>query len=321
MKKSISAFKTYLDELEKQMKAAAKQPNPAFGLFLADARTPAFRLEGLARLYAGLHDKKLFSKLNKQVKRLEDGLGEIDHYAVLEKEFAPDTNVPVHIKDYFRQKAEEKTAQLNKLLKKEKWLGGGRVKAVKATLKTAKWMAPGQEIQSITDYYKKEVAKIDSFIRDCVFDDMENDVHELRRKVRWLSIYAMALQGKTKLAADKKKPEAHLKKYLLPKIIHSPFNKIVASGELKSHVTFRKNYFLALSWLIAELGRIKDDGLRIMALTEAYMHTESLTAKEAMKKTRKALGNQYPATETLLKKAADISKKFVAEGNLKKLVV
>ncbi len=321
MKKSASAFNTYLEEIGKHIKKASKQPNPAFGLYLADARTPAFRLEGLARLYARLHDKKYFSKLNKQVKQLEDGLGVVDHYTVLEKEFAPNAKVPVTVKNYFAQKAAEGAALLNTVLKKEKWVTGERIRSVKEKLKDIKWLSLQNEVKAITDFYKNEAGNIQKFISESAFDDMENDVHELRRKLRWLSIYAMALQGRVKLVADKKATPAHLKKYLTPKIIHSPFNKIEASPGLKHHVTLDKNYFLALSWMIAELGQIKDDGLRIMALAEAFMHTESIPEKEALQQTYAALGPQYPTIETLLKRSATLSRNFIKEGNLGKLVL
>lgn len=321
MKKSASAFKTYLNELKQQIKKADQLPNPAFGLYLADARTPAFRLEGLARLYATLHDKKFFSKLNKQAKQLEDGLGAVDHYTVLEKEFAPNAKVPIEIKTFFAVKADEVSEQLNKTLRKEKWLDGGRIKSVKENLKEIEWLSQKDEIASITAFYKKETAAISAYIQDCKFTDMENDVHELRRKLRWLSIYATALQGKVALVETEETSPAFLKKYLTPKVVNSPFNKIVASPKLKRHVQLNKNYFLALSWMIAELGSIKDDGLRIMALTEALTYGEAVSEKQALKKAYTILGPKYPTTEALLKKSATISKTFLKEGILEKLVL
>lgn len=321
MKKSASAFKVYLDEIGKHVKKASKQPNPAFGLYLSDARTPAFRLEGLARLYARLHDKKYFSKLNKQIKQLEDGLGVVDHYTALEKEFAPNAKVPVAVKNYFAQKAGEGSVLLNTVLKKEKWLSGERIRTIKQKLKDVQWLQLQSETEAITDFYRKETASITAFISGSAFDDMENDVHELRRKLRWLSIYAAALQGRVKLVAGKKAAPAHLKKYLTPKIIHSPFNKIEASPGLKHYVMLDKNYFLALSWMIAELGQIKDDGLRIMALAEAFMHTEAIPEKAALKKTYAVLGAKYPTIETLLKRSATLSRNFIKEGNLEKLAL
>ncbi len=305
--------------MKKQIKKAGNQPNPAFGLYLGDARTPAFRLEGLARMYANLHDKKFFSRLSKQVKQFEDGLGEVDHYTVLEKEFTPNTKVPVEIKNYFAEKANTASEQLNKVLRKEKWLNGEKIKSMKEGLKSVEWMSQKDEINAITGFYKKEITGIAAFIRGCTFTDMENDVHELRRKLRWLSIYAGALQGKVALVDEKSTPD-FLKKYLTPQIVQSPFNKIVASPEFKRHVQLNKGYFLALSWIIAELGRIKDNGLRIMALTEAFMHTASVPEKEALKRTYAVLGAQYPTTEVLLKRSAAISKTFLKEGNLERLL-
>ncbi len=321
MKKSVSAFTCYLDAIGQHVKKASKLPNPAFGLYMADARTPAFRLEGLARLYARMHNKKYFGKLNKQIKQLEDGLGVIDHYTALEKEFAPHIKVPVGVKEYFAQKATQGSLLLNDVLKEEKWFAGERVRLIKKKLGDIAWLPLQKEVKAITDVYNKEIRSITRFITRSAFDDMENDVHELRRKLRWLSIYAMALQGRVRLVNDEKPVPGYLKKYLTPAIIDSPFNKIEASPDLKRHVKLDKNHFLALSWMIAELGRIKDEGLRVMALAEGFGYTENLKEQDALEKVYTVLAPGTPTLEDLLKRAAGLSRSFIEEGNLERLVL
>ena len=51
-------FNLYLDQLERLLLEAGKQPDAALYLYQNGARTPLFMLEGLAKLYSGLHNKK-----------------------------------------------------------------------------------------------------------------------------------------------------------------------------------------------------------------------------------------------------------------------
>ena len=75
MKNGPARFTFYLDLLEKLITEAATQTDPAFWLYQNGARTPLFMLEGLAKLYSGLHNKKRFEKIGEHFKLLEDALG------------------------------------------------------------------------------------------------------------------------------------------------------------------------------------------------------------------------------------------------------
>ena len=43
-----------------------------------------------------------------------------------------------------------------------------------------------------------------------------------------------------------------------------------------------KNYFYALSWLISETGKLKDEGLKFFAITEALQQTEGMSHDDAL---------------------------------------
>ena len=80
MKNGLSRFDYHLNQLQILLDKAANQKNPALWLYRNNARTPLFMLEGLSKLYAGVHNKKKFSKLKEHFKNLEDVIGTIDYY-------------------------------------------------------------------------------------------------------------------------------------------------------------------------------------------------------------------------------------------------
>ncbi|HEY6063987.1 MAG TPA: hypothetical protein VIV35_10285, partial [Chitinophagaceae bacterium] len=144
------------------------------------------------------------------------------------------------------------------------------------------------------------------------FHDVEKDVHELRRELRWLSIYPQALRGLIQMKPNADSPD-YLKKYLTPEIINSPFNKMPEPGDCKDLIYVNANYFYALSWLIAELGKLKDNGLRIVILKEALQSIDKLS-DEAAEKTAFALcGEGQVPTDDILKRAKEISEQFFNE--------
>ena len=140
MKNGIIRFNFFLDQLQVLLDKAGKQKNPALWLYQNNARTPIFMLEGLAKLYAGLHNKKKFEKIKAQFKLLEDILGAIDYYDSFAKQFSADKKIPVAITNYMQAQSREKIQSLNEALKEQQWLGAGnkRVNKLRKKLKNSK---------------------------------------------------------------------------------------------------------------------------------------------------------------------------------------
>lgn len=321
MNYSKERFDIQIARIEAILSTAGKQGDAGLALYLNDLRTPLFMLEGLAKMYAAFHNKDDFGKIKEQAKQVEDALGVVDYYYTFKKEFAADSKINPSIKQFFEQKVNEKLVLLNTLLKEENWLNGKRIDKIKQRVENAGWLSEKEEIDEMYKYYEEETDEINNFIKEtgCNFDNVEEDVHELRRKLRWLSIYPQALQGAVRLIPGENETAA-IKKYLTDEIVNSRFNQLVVSKNLTYHLQLNKNNFLALSWMIAELGKIKDDGLRITALTEAFEEPESINAKQAEDKVMELLGNNYPTEKYLLTKADDIVKTFFAENLLENLL-
>jgi hypothetical protein len=323
MKQGINRFNYYTDQLKDLFETAKQAENPALWMLKNNVRTPFFMLQALARLYRELHNPELFSKLKDQFKLIEDGLGQIDHYNTLYLEFENNTNVPDAYKEAIKKQLVKSTSRLNETLKEEDWLSEKnlRIEKINKKLEKADWLEPEDEVKAIADFYLKSIVDVTDFVSKTKyhFDDVEHDVHEMRRKLRWLSIYAQALHGVVQFS-DKEIMEPHLTKYLTEAIINSPFNQLPAPGSNTVFVKVNKNYFLALSWIIAELGNIKDEGLLLTGLSKTIKEVEKCSDSEALQKAYEFLGSKQLSMETILDKAETITQIFFIEKNLDHLL-
>ncbi|MES2847874.1 MAG: hypothetical protein V4685_02375, partial [Bacteroidota bacterium] len=324
MNKGPGRFDFFLSRLETLISKADKHKNPALCLYQNDARTPLFMLESLAKMYAGIQNKKKFSKLKEHFKLLEDGLGAIDYYDAIAKNVAKNKKIPAKILQYLQAQTREKIQHLNDVLVEKKWVDSKneRVLKIRKKLSETDWLDEEKEIAAIESFYHKAIEGIIEFTHSTAyhFDNMEEDVHELRRKLRWLSIYPRALQGTIQLA-DKNKKSKQLSKYLTKEIVNSPFNKMPDAGNSKHFLLLNKQYFLTLSWMIDALGKLKDSGLLIAAINEALQETESANEATVTKKTYQYLGSKQTKLPVLLDEAEAICKTYFKEKNLEQLVV
>jgi hypothetical protein len=324
MHKGLERFNFFLEKLEVLIAKADKQKNPALFLYQNNARTPLFMLEGLSKMYIDIHNKKKFSKLKENFKLLEDGLGAIDYYDAIAKNLAKNKKLPAKVLQYLQAQTREKIQHLNDVLVEKKWIDSSneRLLKIRKKLSDADWLNEEKETAAILKFYNKSISSIIDFIQsdNYHFDNMEEDVHELRRKLRWLSIYPQALQGCIQLAGNNKKIK-QLSKYLTKEIVGSPFNKMPDAGDSKSFLLLDKNYFLSLSWMIDALGKLKDSGLQIVAIKEALQQTENANEATATKKTYQYLGSNQTKLPVLLKEAEAVCKTYFKEKNLEQLVV
>jgi hypothetical protein len=104
MKKGIKRFDFYLNQLENLLIEASAQADAGLWLYGNNVRTTLFMLEGLSKIYSGLHDKTIFSKINANFKLLEDLLGAVDYYDAFAKEFSANKKIPASITKYCQEK-------------------------------------------------------------------------------------------------------------------------------------------------------------------------------------------------------------------------
>jgi hypothetical protein len=324
MKYGPSRFDFFLNQLQTLLTKAAKQKNPGLWLYQNNMRTPLFMLEGLAKLYSGLHNQKKFEKIKAQFKVLEDILGAIDYYDAFAKEFSKNKNIAPAIISYLQAQTREKIQSLNETLTEKEWIGpdSKRIKKIQEKLSTANWLKEEKEIKELNDFYGQAIYEIVEFVKSDQFHfaNVEADVHELRRKLRWLSIYPQAVKGCIQLT-NSKTASKEVNKYLTTEIISSPFNRMPDAGNGKYFLLLNKKYFYALSWMIAELGKLKDSGLRVIAIKEALQQTTPVSDSVAYAKAYSMLGKTEPKLQQVLTKAEAVCKTYFAEHNLEHLVI
>jgi hypothetical protein len=324
MKNGLNRFLYYLQKVNILLDQSGKQHNPAMWLFTNNARTPFFMLEGLAKIYAEIHNRKKFEKLNEHFKAVEDALGQIDYYHWLLQSFESNKKIPADFRQYVVNMSGRSEKQLNELLLEKEWLSAGdkRIEKIEEKLNEVEWLDQAEEVEAFRDFYNVSITSVSRFVSEtrCHFENVEKDVHELRRKLRWMSIYPQALQGAIQYSPDTKAAN-HLQKYLTNEIINSPYNKLPDKGNNASFLLVDKNYFLALSWLIAQLGFLKDEGLLLTGLCDAIKQNSSCSEEEIIEKARSLLGVKQRTMRAILDNAEEITKTFFKEDNLRHLLV
>ena len=323
MKQGLGRFEYYLIQLEELLMRAAGTENPALFLYQNDVRTKLFMLEGLSKIYAGMHNKKRFTYALDYFKTLEDLFGAVDYYDGIAKDFLKDDEMPSTLRMFAEEKKEKMLETVNLVLQKKKWLATDlyRTKKIRNKIKKADWQTPEEEVESIKKFYKKAIIDVTEFYLDTgtMFTDIELQVHDLRRKLRWLSIYPQALRGCIQFV-DNGIDTPEIAKYLTPEIVNSPFNVMPVADSNQFFVFIEKNYFLALSYVISALGKIKDQGLRIMATAEAVENTQFVDEKVSLERAFTLNHVEENGLSDILKKAKDVCAPFFYEDNLGNLL-
>ncbi len=303
--KKIDPFAFYSMQLFDRLQRSTKQKNPALWLYQNDLRTPAFMIESLCRIFEdGLEDRD-FKNYHKTIKKLEDELGQIDFYDVLYKEFSKNKKISVEVKKYTLAKRDKEVKKLDKLLKKK---GGmeSRIKEFNAKV-ASKVKFDTNTITKLEAAIGKELVSIKECERTRKeFKNIE-EVHKLRRELRWISMYGQSFCGIIKLQ-DLKRKEAWEKEYLTKEVVSLSFNKLPNHIHPK-HILFNKNNFYAMSWMIMELGILKDKGLRLLFLTKAIRKTGNLNGEAALKKAKSEL-NVKEGEPEIIKQVKQIRETF-----------
>lgn len=324
MDNGMGRFNYYLDQIEVLLIEAEQQENPALYLFKNNARTSYFMLEGLAKLYAGIQNPKKFGKIKEHFKQVEDSLGQIDYYNWLLVAIQGNIKIPIEYHQYVQKELDNNVIKLNLILKDKGWISTSNKRLLKISdkLKEINWLTPQKEVDAIIAFYKTSISDINLFVSksNYHFDNVEKEVHELRRKLRWLSIYPQAMQGIFQYASDTNETP-QLKKYLTKEITNSVFNKLPLAGNNSVFVLLNKNYFYALSWIIAQLGNLKDEGLLLIGLADAIKKCKGISKEEAINEASTLLGKNQHSLQKILDDADLIIKSYFEEKNLDHLLI
>ena len=307
MKHSKVLFKHHLTVWQHLLLEAAQQPDAATALLAGNARTTLFYLEAITRLLNAVHEQKKMGKLNERFKLLEDSLGDMDHYAALIEAFASNPKIPAEVVAHLVLKLQKATAQTNALLVEQGWMGNKarRMARTKDAVKELDWLTDAGFKAKVHAYYQEQMVKTIEALQQPM-TEIEAGVHELRRDVRWLSIYPQAFKGffvlkPARMVAQK------WQKYLTPEIVSSPFNRLTRVDDMTEVIELNQNNFYAMSWLIAALGTLKDQGLALLELSQAWAEVQMLVPAEAHQLALDALGAAQANEQELLSAANQIA--------------
>lgn len=241
--------------------AAAKEP--ALTLYQSSARQWLFYLQSLCRIYRDVQDKKPFKALSAPIKALEDQLGAVDYWDSWLKDAAAQKDFPDVLHTALEQHKADELAKLQTLL-----ADFPRIETMMEELAEVDWHKAAKDRRKVAEFLAGELEELedDYGAGEFNFEELELGVHEFRRKLRWLSIYAQSLEGLIQLRPAGR-IDAALQPYLTKAVVESRYNVVPAAAAGIEPLYFSAPRFYALSWVIAELGTIKDEGLKIETLT------------------------------------------------------
>lgn len=303
---NFNPFLFYSKQLQTLLTKAAEQKNPALWLFKNNVRTSLFMLEALTRLHSKAFDEKLFNKWNIRFKKLEDLFGEIEQYSELETELKSNKKVSKEILKYFTVNTNNYVVKCNQRLQEKDWFND-KLKSFDYKLSAFDVEYNQEYLNELKYSIKIEIDSILNFAKksNYHFTKMEEQVHEMRRKLRWLSIYAIALNGLIQLKKTNKKNNFKIN-YFTKEILNSPYNKLPLRPKNTALLEFDNDSFFALSWIINEIGTLKDNFIKIQKLSDAIFIVENVTIMEANKKAISILGLKTNPQKEILKQASTI---------------
>ena len=188
MKHSKQLFIHYTTLWARLLQQAAGSSDPATYLLEHDARTPLFYLEGMSRVLMSAQDDKKMARLNEQFKALEDGLGVMDYYTGLLKDFKKIKQLPE-----FQQNLETHrtiaAAQMNTLLEQYGWLDNfdttatdgaeaqsDRLKKIQKMYKKIDWLSDKKMRKALKKHYKGALAELKQQLKRPI-TEVERDMH------------------------------------------------------------------------------------------------------------------------------------------------
>jgi hypothetical protein len=272
------------EQLKSLFDEMASKKEKANALYRSSARSVLFQLEALCRLYRNVHEKKFFDLWYKEFKALEDTLGALDFFDAQHRFFSQSKNLKPWSEKVFLKHYNEELSFLSDVLVGQGWTDGFRINSFLIGLDALPWPSAKQERRLVAQAMAEEIDRTEQKYHSGELNpyEIEHGLHEFRRKVRWISIYAQALGGMVRLR-NEKLIAARLKPYCTKDVLKSSYNALPKPPKGVEWLELDASCFYALSWLIQKLGEWKDEGL----VLEGYQHLLQAGAREASEDKKK----------------------------------
>lgn len=260
-------FMKPLEALENILKIASSKKDHGGAFYKNKGRDVLFRLEALSRIYREIHDKKAFDFWYKEFKSLEDLLGQIDYNESMQLTFSSNKKLKSKSDKLFGQNCLTLTEALTHKLKNDGWLHGEKTQLFRSALASASWLESHEDRSAYGHEMCNELQKLKFKYENGELNpfQIEDGLHEFRRRLRWIGIYSIASEGMVQLLKIKTIPGS-LQKYQTKEIVSSPYNVMPKATKNQHTIHIQSQHFYAMSWLIQQLGVWKDDAHRYEAL-------------------------------------------------------
>ena len=277
---------------------------PSWRSWKADVRTPAFLLQGISRVFiktSGKDQKEDFEELCQRFKLLEDALGRIDAEATFAEKALGFWKPGAPVQKVLHEQCVHAIGQGDAILREEGWLEEGEAGAVIGVvehLDSLEWQKPGKFRKLLLEFLVDLCFSLEKRMIGGEFDlaDLEGGVHEIRRRLRWISIYAAAFSGLIRLDS-RQETSSDLARYARPDVLGSKHILLPASTPAASEafkpIVLPWDSWVALSSVIQDLGVIKDRGQSRHALLQAGRIASGKRSGLSESQLRKALGVTY----------------------------
>ncbi|MDZ4751444.1 MAG: hypothetical protein SGI87_07520 [Flavobacteriales bacterium] len=303
---SKALFDPHILALQELIAKGKNQKNKGESFFKNGGRAVLFRLEGLCRVYREITNKKFFDTWYKQFKLIEDMLGDMDHQLAMHEHFSSVAGLKKASEKTFLSVYTKYSTMTSEAMLAGGLLNGTALKEFEEGLLLTEWPEGDKNKVEYGLVMCSELEKAEDKYRDGEIDPwhLENGVHEIRRRLRWVSIYAQTAMGMIQLRKSPFIPE-ELEDYCTDEILTLPFNVMPKKLTGVQPLFVQSNYFYALSWMIQYLGDLKDEGL----ILESF---------DLLKKENKIAEKDLKAAKELLPEATVAELSYEAERALDK---
>ena len=225
-----------------------------------DIRRQVFLLEGGLKFY-----KKAYPSLEPllvQAKALEDQLGLVKGTSSMHA-LAVEKGAPKAVIDVLAHHANTARAALETLVKNE-WMPGkdGKIPAIATLVETfaaTPWMSYDDDKKFVHKEFGRRLKGIEKVPYDMKQLQGDVGVHELRRNLRWVPIYAEALDGLVQTDPDRNPVKAY-KPMLKEEIAESKFMRLPDAEYESKPIGVSKSLYAANMQLVLDFGDLKDRG-------------------------------------------------------------
>lgn len=282
----------------------------AFTFYSSGVRNHYFYAETICRIGRDMGSKEVFEKHLKKFKEAEDILGQYDFYFSLSKATSHAPECHERFEELHGENFAEAGENLHHLLEEER--DSNQHSSFLKDFREIEFEKSDKFQKEFGTFLIKAIQKLSKDWEKGEFnpDEIEAGIHELRRKLRWLSLYAQVSNGMIQLTGKEEKNEI-AKLYVNREILSSPFLQFPKAPEGIRPLEIQFAHFAALSSLIATLGGLKDAGLSL----------EALNAEEKPLKCLTALPENHRTLSSIRKEAGKHTRNFFDSYQIPELIV